>query len=120
MDYAMVHDMLARVPTFESRVKIVRTLVERWATPGPEADSVLEGVGKLSALSKTRNRLVHGHWVSTLERDLTVVFDFRELRGTPRHRRTVKAHDVAAHVNAVQERTIQLAKICLSLQPISP
>ena len=118
--YPAVMDMFARVPTFEARVKIVQTLIERWTHPGKERDEVSMEVRKLSALSKTRNRWVHGAWVATLDLSITVIFDRRKAAGTPERRRTVKAHDVEQHINAVHDRAWRLIQICRTLRPIQP
>jgi hypothetical protein len=117
MSYPMIADIFARVPTFESRVKIVQTVIDRWAFPDRDRDKVAAAIRKLSALSKTRNRWVHGSWVATIDRSLTVVFDNRERRGTSGHRRTVKAHDVALHVATVNERTLDVMRSYSSLRP---
>lgn len=117
MEYPMIHDIFARVPTFESRVKVVRALVERWAKPTPARDAVLVAIDKLSSLSKVRNRWVHGAWVKAIGEPLTVVFDARLERGKPGHRKTVKAHDVSVHVETVHKRTWDLAQIYTNLEP---
>lgn len=119
MSYAMINDVTARVPTFESRIKITQTLLERWAQDDQHTQALTEAVAKLAKLSATRNRLVHGSWRSTLDKSLTVVFDHREQIGSPKRRRTVKAHDVINHVNAVHSRIDDLFRLMPKLTPKS-
>ena len=96
VNYSMVADIFSRVPTFESRIKIVRALVAEWIEPGPSADSLLKLLDRLR-----------------------VVFDMRTPKGVRARRKSVKAHDVANHVTTVRKCSDELPDLLSALQPRS-
>src|SRR5690242_5604305 len=51
-----------RVPTFESRVKALRAMIEEWKSSKYDKVAIDHAIEKLSKLSKTRNDWVHGVW----------------------------------------------------------
>lgn len=119
MSYAMVADIFARVPTFESKTRIVRTLIAEWARPGPDAEKAAAAIEKISKLSLTRNSWVHGTWAAAFTNPpITVIFDPRKPKGA-RGRKTIKAHDVVQHVQTLHHRLIELQVTVQALQPKS-
>lgn len=103
--------IFARIPTFESKVKIARAALAEWEAPGeyhqrrPLIDAELDG---LSGLAATRNKWVHGLWCWDPKSNETVVFNFRAQEGKGRTN-PVTAHDVNDHIRAVLARVLKLA-----------
>ena len=75
-----------RMPTFKSRVKIIRAMLEQWQPPplpGPrdqpqDPKEISRIIGKLSNLSLTRNGWVHGSWAFSTRDGSIAVFYNRE------------------------------------------
>ena len=89
-----------RIPTFESRIKFLRSLLSTWHNPEFDREKIDRAILKLSGLSRTRNHWVHGAWSKSQISNETVVFDFRSDPNAPERRKPVKASDVTNHVEA--------------------
>ena len=100
-----------RIPTFESRVKVIRAFLAEWETQEFDRDEIARAVDRLSRLSKTRNGWVHGVWCLTHSKRETVILDYRAQDGTEDISRPVKAADVLNHVAAVRLRTKELTDL---------
>jgi aminoglycoside/choline kinase family phosphotransferase len=48
-----------RVPTFESRVKVIQALIEEWQVSQASRDALSDAVKQLSDLASTRNNWIH-------------------------------------------------------------
>jgi hypothetical protein len=104
--------MYFRIPTFESRIKVIRALAADWTQPKIPKESFIQEldvqalakmVDKLSKLSLTRNGWVHGSWTFN-PRDKTIsVINYREPLDSEKRRTPIKANDIKVHVTAVKE-----------------
>lgn len=106
------HAMYFRIPTFESRVKVLQAILAQWKpdySSDPEVvcpqdpKELSHIVGKLSRLSVTRNGWIHGRWAFSTRNGSLAIIDYREEPGSPAHRRPVKAADIRNHVAAVHK-----------------
>lgn len=100
-----------RIPTFESRVKFIVALIGEWKTDQFNAAEVAEAVTKLGKLARTRNHWVHGDWCADDDTKETIIFDHRAALDSPARSKTVKAHDVLDHCEAVKRRAKALGRI---------
>jgi len=100
-----------RIPTFESRVKVVREMLAKWDSPKHDIQKIDNTIYKLSQLALKRNRLIHGTWATSPKKDKTVVFNYRRPAGTPERTRAVKASDINQHCEAVQRRALQIVEL---------
>ena len=103
---AKIHYNLAasayyRIPTFESRVKVLLALIEEQQETVDRREELAKAVEKLAKLSSARNRWVHGLWIVERGTDHTLVIPMREPVSTRRGRQ-IKTHDVEDHVSAVR------------------
>jgi hypothetical protein len=92
-----------RIPTFESRVKVILAMIEEWDADDQTRVSLTKAIKKLSSLSATRNGWVHGIWCQDETTGATVTANLRaqdNSRITP-----TKSHDVNDHVRAVLRRS---------------
>lgn len=120
---AKIHYNLAasayyRIPTFESRVKVLLALIEEQQDTVDRREELAKAVEKLAKLSSARNKWVHGLWMVERGTDHTFVIPMREPASTRRGRQ-IKAHDVEDHVSAVRRRTTDLeafSPLTISLQ----
>ena len=101
----------ARIPTFESRTKVIRAMLKEWNVTSDRPKDLDRAITKLSGLSRTRNTLIHGIWCREKESGKTVLFDLRSEEGTPGRRRLPSAHDVANHSAAVRKRTEEIERL---------
>lgn len=92
-----------RIPTFESRVKVIRAISAEWEPKKLDKDAILECVDRLGKLSKTRNHWVHGIWSKSRVSGKTVTFDLRAPDGPSTRQKPVKAADIETHVATVQK-----------------
>jgi hypothetical protein len=111
MPISTVSDMLAAVPTFESKVKVISTLVRRHVVEHSQRDSLLKAIEELQKLSGTRNGWVHGRWAASIDKTSTVIFDVRKEVGSPERRRPIKQADVDGHYDAVIERAAEIMRL---------
>jgi hypothetical protein len=103
-----------RIPTFESRIKVLLAVLREWKTETYDKEAIGRAVAKLSRLSKTRNGWVHGTWVKRNLTNHTFIFDYRAEAGGPNRRKPIKASDVTNHVEAVQRQVMNLLEYCPS------
>jgi hypothetical protein len=120
------HTMYFRMPTFETRVKVIQAMLEQWLPPDPREDDPAKATGlsrdsieefrvmiardiaKLSKLSITRNGWVHASWTCSIRDGSVAVLDYREKLDSPKRRRPIKAEDVMNHIQAVHHWTLEL------------
>lgn len=95
-----------RIPTFEARTKVLRAILQDDDCRMQDRDKIDAAVEKLAKLAKARNDWTHGAYFT--DGSQIVCFDYRVAPSHPRRRKPVKAHDIANHVQAVNERTRQL------------
>ena len=109
---AKIHYNLAasayyRIPTFESRVKVLLALIDEQQEVVDRRDEIAKAVGKLAKLSSARNKWIHGLWIVERGTKKTLVIPMRDPASTRRGSQ-IKAHDVEDHVSAVRRRTTDL------------
>jgi hypothetical protein len=97
-----------RIPTFESRVKVINALIDKWEPKGFDKPAIKRAVTKLAKLASARNHWIHGNWCASEDFTETVIFDYRSSADSPNRRKPVKAADVENHTNAVRLRTHEL------------
>jgi hypothetical protein len=97
-----------RIPTFESRVKFIRALLEGWSHPAFDNAAIDDAISKISSLSGTRNKWVHGVWVKRTDSNVTAVFNYRAPDDHQDRVKPVKAHDVSLHCETVRKRARDL------------
>lgn len=98
-----------RIPTFESRVKFIHSLLEEWNPNNFDKDLIGKAITSLSKLSSSRNQWVHGDWCEIVEpKKEAVIFNHRLPPGSPDRRKPVKAADVDNHCEAVLSRSLAL------------
>lgn len=107
----MAMESFARIPTFESRTKFLRCILDHWKTDKFNPDEISTAVTKLAKLASTRNRWVHGDWCATTDKKETVVFNHRVHPTSSERRKPVKASDISGHCAAVKLRTQHLGKL---------
>jgi hypothetical protein len=108
-----------RIPTFESRTKVIRAFLVHFTDPRFDASAISLVVTKLNGLAKSRNKWIHGVWATDPRRKETFVLSLRET--DPSKRRTpVKASDVHNHVEAVRARTQDLFRLLPGMVPELP
>lgn len=109
LDINRANEAYHQMPTFDSRIKVLRALLATWRTKKYKADEIARVLARLSRLSKTRNSWVHGHWMKGEDSDRTVVVNFRakpEDRG-----KIVKVSDVENHIEAVRDQVERLCEL---------
>ncbi len=112
MGLNMALDGYYRIPTFESRVKFIRSLFYEWQAPGNIDKSVLDTeIDKLSHLSSTRNHWVHGNWCGDDATKGIIIFDHRAPIDSPHRSKPVKAADIRNHIQAVLLRANKLRSL---------
>lgn len=99
-----------RIPTFDSRRKFLQSVIAEWKAKDFDKPAIEKELEALSRLSKTRNDWVHGVWCRNYDSSQTVLFDLRAPEG-PGRRKIVKAADVNNHVEAVNARSKELARL---------
>jgi hypothetical protein len=97
-----------RIPTFESRVKFINALIDKWEPKDFNKPAIKRAVTKLSKLASARNHWIHGNWCASEDFSEIVVFDYRSASDSPNRRKPVKAADVENHTNAVRLRAYEL------------
>jgi len=107
----MAMEASARIPTFESRTKFIRALIQEWNTVEFDKEAIVDAIQGLVTLSKTRNHWVHGDWCAPADKSHAVIFDHRAPVESPKRRKPVKAHDVMNHCDAVKLRAAELGKL---------
>jgi hypothetical protein len=107
----MAQESIARIPTFESRVKFVLALVHEWRSGTYDKPAVTTAIEKLAKLASARNHWMHGHWAASEDKTKTVVFNARAHRDSTARIKPVKATDVLQHCEAVKARADQLADL---------
>ncbi len=98
-----------RIPTFESRIKVLKAYITASELPLDLKTDLTKAVDKLSSLAKSRNDWIHGLWGLSADKKMTVVFDYR-LPGEQKCR-PVKAADIKNHVEAVWFRSDHIAEL---------
>ena len=99
MDVNRAVEAYHRIPTFDSRTKVIRSLLATWKTKKYKPNEIAKVVAALSRLSKTRNAWVHGTWVKAEDGSSTAIINFRD---KPMERgKTIKVADVDNHLEAV-------------------
>lgn len=96
-----------RIPSFEARVKFIRSMIPEWETENYDKAAIDKAVERLSDLSLTRNNWIHHVWCTNKDKSETVLFDYRREAEKGR-RRPVKSHDVWDHIKTVRARTTDL------------
>jgi hypothetical protein len=97
-----------RIPTFESRVKFIRALLEGWSHPAFDNASIDDAISRISSLSATRNKWVHGVWVKRKDSTATAIFNYRAPDDHHDRVKPVKAHDVNLHCETVRKHAREL------------
>jgi hypothetical protein len=123
LSWDSAHTLYFRMPTFESRVKVIQAMLDQWTPPPvPDPDDIVQDpkeisriVGKLSSLSTTRNGWVHASWFFSANEGAIFVVDYRERHNSPTRRKPIKAADVKNHIEAVHEWT---GKLKFRIRPI--
>jgi hypothetical protein len=98
-----------KIPTFESRIRVLTGLIEEKQEPFPKRADMKKAVHKLAKLSSTRNHWVHGTWCCPTGTNDTVYFSMR-LPASARSATPIKTSDVENHVAAVRKRTRNIKK----------
>lgn len=111
MEINRATDMYHRIPTFDSRTKVIQALLANWETKKYKPAEIAKVVTRLSRLSKTRNEWVHGSWMKQEDQDLTGVvqrargpaFSLNPLgwRGGEMVRSTLQGHGDQDHARRV-------------------
>jgi hypothetical protein len=97
------------IPTFESRVKFIRSIIPEWKMRKSKREAVDKAIDKLSGLARARNNWIHNSWgVNHLNQ--AVITNLRARIGFGRVS-PVSANDIQIHVEAVHERTVKLIKL---------
>ncbi|MEZ5842734.1 MAG: hypothetical protein R3D27_03245 [Hyphomicrobiaceae bacterium] len=108
--YNMAASLYYNIPTFESRVKALRAIVSDRPHPFSDREPILQAVSALSELAATRNMWVHGLWVIDPKRKVTRLFNMK-IGGAKRRSVQVTVNAVRQHVQAVRERSRELAAL---------
>jgi hypothetical protein len=109
MDVNRAVEAYHRIPTFDSRTKVIRALLANWETKKYKPDEIAKVVAHLSRLSKTRNEWVHGSWMKDDSSSDTGVVNFR---AKPADRgKIIKVADVENRLEAVRAQITQLYKL---------
>lgn len=108
LDINRANEVYHQMPTFDSRIKVLRALLVRWRTKKYRVAEITKTLATLSRLSKTRNGWVHGHWMKAEDSDRTVVVNFRSFDQETRGK-VVKVNDVLHHIEAVRD---QIERLC--------
>jgi len=107
------------IPTFDGRVKLIKNLLKASARIQGPVDNLLRAIEGLRGLSGTRNSLIHGNWAIGNLTNETVIFDYLEPAG-PKRKRSIKAHDILGHVEAVNRRRTDLYQAVQQALPEVP
>ena len=110
-DHEITAAIYYRVSMFESRIKMIRALLQRWETDDYDVESIDKCIGKLSALSPARNRWIHGDYYVSFCFSRLATHDWREEAESPRRRQLVKAHDIRLHSETVRKRCLELSAL---------
>jgi hypothetical protein len=117
-DFTLATAGYYRIPTFESRTKVIRAMLIEWKDKRYDASAIQEQIEKLSSLSLTRNNWVHGFWCmgGDPKREV-VIFDYRNPAGHRNRRRPVKEADVWNHIRAVHGRSEKINELTRKPSP---
>jgi hypothetical protein len=111
----MASDGFYRIPTFESRIKFIRALIQEWQPIDADKNALDKAIEKLSSLASTRNRWVHAIWTREEPSGQIFIIDGRSMSRVP-----VKSADIVNHLHAVMKRTTDLEELirpfCLIVQ----
>jgi hypothetical protein len=100
-----------RIPTFEARIKFIRSLIPDWNTTKFDKAAIDNEVEKLSSISSKRNHWIHGDWCRERTSGTVVIFDHRSELTSPNRRKPVKAIDVKNHADTVRKRADALSTL---------
>jgi hypothetical protein len=99
-----------RIPTFESRVKVILAMIDGWGKTPYDKDKIRGLVEKISAQSEARNSWVHGIWSKNDANDDTVIFRFRKPTGKGRMM-PIRVQDIHNHLIALRATVEELGRI---------
>jgi hypothetical protein len=92
-----------RIPTFESRVKMLLAAWGQW-NPDPAAfdkAAIKTAIEKLSKLAATRNGFIHGAWQRNPKTGEIFLINMRAISEDGINSKEVKASDINQHIEAV-------------------
>jgi hypothetical protein len=92
------------LPTFDTRIKFIRSLIPRWKTDAFDKAAIDKCVEKLGKLASARNHWIHGDWCHDRSLNLPVIFDHRS-ENPEKRKKSVRAQDIKNSVDAVRARS---------------
>lgn len=115
LDYMMAIRAYYRIPTLESRVKVIRALLEESKVAKKRRLAMETELARLNRLAATRNQWIHNSWCAgpgimsgPSANAPTVIFNYREPPDSDKRRRSIKAADVRNHVRALHRCSEEL------------
>ena len=103
MPSAMACAAYYRIPTFESRVKVICGMLTEWKTDKHDREHIGKRIKGLNRLSATRNKYAHRTYLIRNLSSETYLCNYRTESGDPDRIEILKANDVQIHVAAVEE-----------------
>jgi hypothetical protein len=95
------------LPTFDTRIKYIRSLIPYWKTSTFDKDAIDKCVERIGKLAAARNHWIHADWCVDTELRRPITFNHRT-SAPEAHKTVVRAHDILNHVEAVRSRNQEL------------